>query len=132
MTERHSTESPGSTTVAGLVDHLSNADIRWDGTFVGPLPTIVSDEARQLLAIGDDAIPRLISALEDESRFVAIHVLLTLLSSVEYQTTPWNGLAIELSANGETRIDVRQRFELARRWRAWRQTTPRPRSLLSE
>jgi hypothetical protein len=132
MTELKSTEPLHSANIARMIDHLNNADIRWDGTFVGLVPTIVSDSARQLLASGDVAIPQLVSALEDESKFVAAHVLLTLLSAVEYHPAPWNGLAIELSADGESRIDARQRFELARRWRAWQQATPHPHSLLSE
>lgn len=129
MTELNSTEPPGSANIARMIDHLSNADIRWDGTFVGLVPTIVSDSARQLPAIGNDAVPQLVSALEDESKFVAAHVLLTLLSAVEYHTMPWNGLKVNLSPDGQARFDVGQRFELARRWRAWQQATPRPRSL---
>src|SRR5262245_16455033 len=132
MTEHRPTEPPDLSDATRLVDQLSNADIHWDGTFYGPMPTIVSDAARRLLAIGDDAVPLLISALENESQFVAAHVLLTLLSGVEYQTAPWNGLEIELSDDGEVRIDPRQRIELARRWRAWQGVTPRPRSLLPE
>ena len=129
MNAHHFTEQPDPAATARFVGQLSNADIRWDGTLVGLVPTIVSDAGRQLLDIGNDAIPQLLSVLEDESKFVAAHVLLTLLSDIEYHTEPWNGLAIELSADGKAHIDVRQRFELARRWRAWQQTTPRPRSL---
>jgi hypothetical protein len=112
-----------------MIDHINNADIRWDGTLIGLVPTVVGDSARQLLASGDVAVPQLVMALEDESKFVTAHVLLTRLSAVEYQTAPWNGLASELAADGEARVDPRQRFELARRWRAWQQATPRPRSL---
>lgn len=125
MTEHRPTEPPDPAAIARLVDQLSNADIRWDGTIVGLMPTIISDSARQLLAIGNDAIPRLVSTLEDESKFVAAHVLLTFLSGVEYQTVPWNGLAIELSPNDDPKIDENQRFELARRWRDWQDTMPR-------
>jgi hypothetical protein len=132
MTEHRPTEPSDPATIARLVDQLSNADIRWDGTYAGLVPTILSDAGRQLLEIGDDAIPQLLSALEDENKFVAAHVLLTLLSGIEYHTQPWNGLAIELAADGNAHVDARQRFDLARRWRAWQQTTPRPRSLPSE
>jgi hypothetical protein len=132
MTEHHPTEPRDLLDVVRLVDQLSNADVRWNGTLYGLVPTIVGDSARQLLARGDDAIPRIIDALEDESKFVAAHVLLTMLSGVEYHTAPWNGLEIDLSAGDEVRIDPRQRFELARRWRAWQGVTPRPRSLLPE
>jgi len=133
MAERHSTEPPDPANIATLVAQLSNADIRWDGTFVGLVPKIVTGSARQLLAIGnDDAIPQLIRALEDESKFVAAHVLLTFLSALEYRTTPWNGLNVDLLPDGQARFDVQQRFELARRWRAWHQAMPHPRSLPPE
>jgi hypothetical protein len=129
MTEHHTTEPHILPDVAGLVDQLGNADIRWNGTFYGLMPTIVGDGAKQLLASGSVAIPGLVSALEDESKFVAAHVLLTLLSGVEYHTAPWNGLEVELRAENEVHIDSRQRFELARRWLAWQQSEPHPRSL---
>ena len=129
MTEHDLSQSMDPATIARLVDQLSNEDIRWDGTLVGFVPTIVSDSARLLLTNSDAAIPQLVSALEDESKFVPAHVLLTLLSGVEYQTMPWNGLKVDLSADGKAHIDKRQRFELARRWGAWQKATPHPRSL---
>ena len=118
--------------IARMIDRLRNADIHWDGTFVGLVPTIVNDSARRLLASGDAAIPLLVDALQDESKFVAAHVLLTLLSGIEYHTTPWNGLAVEISPDGQARFDTRQRFELFRSWQDWQQTMPRPRSLRPE
>jgi hypothetical protein len=132
MTERRETEPENPADVVRLVDQLGNADIHWNGTFYGLMPSVVGDAARQLLNSDAVAIARLVDALEDESKFVAAHVLLTMLSGVEYHTAPWNGLEIELSAEDEVRIDPRQRFELARRWRAWQGVTPRPRSLWSE
>ena len=120
---------PPPSGIGPLVDRLGNDDVRWDGTLDGLQPTLAGDAARQLVDAGAAAIPPLIGALDDESRFVAAHVLLTLLSGVEHATAPWNGLEIELPAEGEPRIDPRQRFGLARRWRAWQATTPRPRAL---
>ncbi|TAH35242.1 MAG: hypothetical protein EYC70_13480 [Planctomycetota bacterium] len=118
-----------SADIAGWIDDLDNADIRWDGTLVGLVPAIGSGAARQLLAAGDVAVPQLIAALEDESRFVAAHVLLTLLSGVEYHTVPWNGLKVDIAPDGQARVDAGQRPALVRRWRTWQQATPRPRSL---
>lgn len=129
MTELNSNEPSVSASVASMIDRLNNADIRWDGTIFGLVPTIVSESAHQLLASGDVAIPLLLNTLEDESKFVAAHVLLTFISAVEYHTGPWNGLTVDLSPDGQAQFDIRQRFELARRWRAWQQATPRPRSL---
>jgi len=132
MTEMNSSQPHNPATIAPMIDRLKNSDIRWDGTFVGLVPTIVSESARQLLSAGDIAIPKLVGALEDESKFVAAHVLLTQLSGVEYHTSPWNGLKIDLLPDGQAHFDVHQRFELARRWRAWQQATPRLRSLPQE
>jgi hypothetical protein len=112
-----------------MVDDLSNADVRWDGTLVGFAPTVVGESARRLLSSGEGAIPALVGALDDELKFVVAHVLLTHLSGVEYHTTPWNGLEIDLSPDNEAQFDVGQRFELGRRWRAWQQATQRGRSL---
>ena len=132
MTEANSVEASGPANIARMIDDLNNAAISWDATFAGLVPTVVGDSARRLLACGDAAIPLLVDALEDESKFIAAHVLLTVLSGVEYYTTPWNGLEVDLSADGQARFDSRQRLELARLWRAWIQATPRPRSLLPE
>lgn len=131
MTELNSNKPLGSANIAHMIGHLNNGSIRWDGTFVGLVPTIVSDSTRQLLASGDLAIPQLISALEDESKFVAAHVLLTLLSGVEYQTLPWNGLVVDIAADGTVTIDPAQKFDLVKRWKRWHQTEPRPRVLPS-
>jgi hypothetical protein len=129
MTTSDAGEAPGSHSVAAMIDRLDNADIRWDGTYAGLAPTVVGESAQRLLASGSSAMPRLIDALADPSKFVAAHVLLTLLSGVEHQTQPWNGLALELMPDGQARFDVGQRADLGRRWRLWRQTTPPPRSL---
>jgi hypothetical protein len=132
MTEPHSSEAPNSAVVARLVERLGNGDINWDGTLDGYIPRIVGDAAQQLLATGVHAIPQLVGALDDEHKFIAAHVLLTMLSGVEYVAAPWNGLKIELSADNKARIDPNQRFELARHWRTWQNVTPSPRTLLRE
>jgi len=115
----------GRTGAATLINDLSNDDVRWDGTLVGLVPTIVGDSARRLLTSDEDVIPLLVEAVAEESKFVVAHVLLTLLSDTEHDATPWNGLRIDLTADGKTRVDAEQRFALARRWRAWQQAMPR-------
>jgi hypothetical protein len=60
---------------------------------------------------------------------VAAHVLLTLLSHVEYGTSPWNGLKIAIGSNGDVQFDPSQRADLAGRWLTWYKTKPHPRSL---
>ena len=129
MTDRDSEKQLDGPPVARMIEQLDNSDIRWDGTLVGLTPAIVGDAARQLLASGDPAIPDLIRVLEDESKFAAAHVLLTQLSGVEHGAIPWNGLTVDLSPDGQARVNPGERIDLLRRWRAWQQTTPRPRSL---
>jgi len=132
MTEDRSSALPDPSNLSELVDLLSNDNVVWDGTLDGFLPTIVGQPARQLLSIGSggyDAIPQLIGALEDERKFIAAHVLLTLLSGVQYDLTPWNGLKVDLSHDGLARFDVSQRVDLARRWHAWQMAQPHPQSL---
>ena len=114
-----------------MVDSISNTDIRWDGTFIGLTPTVVSDSARQVLAWGSRAAPQLVRALEDESRFVVAHVLLTLMSGAEHHAVPWNGLDLDLLPDGRVKVDARQRFELAQRWQRWLQASP-PRTSVPE
>ena len=81
-------------------------------------------------ADAEAVITELITALSDVNRFVAAHVLLTSLSHVEYSAFPsWNGLQVDIQADGNAIIDSEQRHELARRWRRWYQTTPRPSTL---
>jgi hypothetical protein len=108
-----------------LVGSLANADVRWDGTPVGLSPAL-SESARAVLDRGDAAFPALIDALRDESRFAVAHVLLTLMSGVRHGTVPWNGLDVDLNADGTARIDPAQRERLERRWRRWMESTPRP------
>ena len=108
---------------------LHNANVKWDGTYVGLQPSLSGVQLQPFLAAGDAAIPLLIDTLRDQGQFVAAHVLLTQLSGVVHATNPWNGLCVELSANGEVQIDAGQRFELARRWQTWWQTLPHPDTL---
>ncbi len=129
MNDNNSTRSSEYVDVKDRIGCLNNLDIRWDGTIYGVSPIIVSESARQLLKLGDVAIPGLLEALEEESKFVAAHVLLTLITAIEYHTTPWNGLTIELLPDGQTRFDALERFELARRWRDWFQCMPRTKML---
>jgi len=129
MPPSNAPEPLDSAAIVGMIDNLSNTDIRWDGTFVGLAPTVVSDSARQLLSSGAVVIPHLVKALEDDTKFVAAHVLLTLVAGVEHPTVPWNGLEVDLLPDGQVKVDAAQRFELARRWQKWQQSTPHPRAL---
>jgi len=99
---------------------LSNADVRWHGTRAGLTPQL-SDRASEIVDLGESAIPALMEALEDPNAFVAAHVLLTMIAGIGYATFPsWNGLVVDLDADGVPRIDPAQRRAIADRWRQWR------------
>jgi hypothetical protein len=112
------------------IEELSNADVEWEADFVGRAPTLTGEAARRLAELGEQAIPELLRALSDPGRFAAAHVLLTRLSGVEYQAYPeWNGLKVDIAADGTVTIDPDQRLDLAKRWEHWYNTEPRPETL---
>jgi|KBSMisStandDraft_5_1062788.scaffolds.fasta_scaffold2285425_1 hypothetical protein len=113
------------------VSDLNNDAVRWSGTRFGLLPTL-SQEAEAIVSEGEAVVPTLLNALADADRFVSAHVLLTKISGVEYETFPsWNGLEVDIAADGTVTIDSEQRFELARRWERWFHADPRPKKLPS-
>lgn len=106
--------------LGALVEGLSNADIVWDATLAGLTPTLGSPGSGRLLQLGRPAARRLVAAMSDPDRFVAAHVILTLASGMPTSTFPdWNGLVVEIDADGQVRIDPEQRFAMARRWQRW-------------
>jgi hypothetical protein len=109
------------------VDELSNADLQWDGTYVGLRAAVDSAEADRIRQRGDRAVPELIAALADEDRFAVAHVLLTEITRISHERFPtWNGLAVDIAADGTVTVEPAQRFDLARRWQRWYGTEPRP------
>ncbi len=113
-----------------LINKLSNADIQWDADFVGLSPTLKGNTAKRLMELGDQAISDLVEVLSDPGKFVTAHVILTQLSRVDYQTCPaWNGLVVDIAADGSTNIDPDQRLNLARRWELWYHTKPHSNTL---
>jgi len=75
---------------------------------------------------------QIIEALSDKDLFVSAHVLLTQISGLEHQVFPkWNGLELDIAADGTVTVDSEQRFDLARRWERWFHSEPRPKTLPS-
>lgn len=106
---------------------LSNADVQWEGTYIGLRPAVESAAAERIRRSGDSAVPELIAALEREESFAIAHVLLTEIARLSHERFPtWNGLAVDIAADGTVTIEPDQRFGLARRWRQWFETEPRP------
>ena len=112
------------------IKEMSNADVTWDGTYLGLTPIVDSEKSDRISLLGDQVIAELIAKLSDKNAFVAAHVFLTQLSGVEYEAFPtWNGLKVEILADGTVNIDPDMRFDLARRWDRWYQTKPRVKTL---
>jgi hypothetical protein len=113
-----------------LPDPLPTNDaVEWTGQRFGLHPYL--DVGSELGSAGPGGVealaPRLVGVLREPDRFVVAHVLLTRLTKVAHPTFPdWNGLAVELAADGSAHVDPAQREVLARRWAAWLATVPHP------
>jgi len=129
MSDIHADSSGDSAGLARDIARITNDDIHWEGTMIGLAPTVTGEAAHRVLQAGEDAIPGLLRALRNEHQFVAAHVLLTFISGVEYGTDPWNGLEVEISADGTVSIDPGQRVDLSDRWQRWASASPRPETL---
>ena len=114
-----SAKSPLESAVAA---QILNSDISWDGNYFGLTPKVNGMASKQLLAIGVKAEPSLVAALDDPERYAAAHVLLTQLQmnrgrKVEFSSSHWNHLRVELSPDGTVRLHPEQRSELKAFWR---------------
>jgi hypothetical protein len=120
----------GRPEVSALIDKLSNANVQWDGTPIGLMPTLTGTEANQILEMGDTTVPDLLVALSDPDKYVVAHVILTKLARLEYEAFPaWNGLEVVLAADGSVTIDPAQQSALIERWQLWHQSEPHPTAL---
>ncbi|GAA1857149.1 hypothetical protein [Myceligenerans crystallogenes] len=97
--------------------------VTWSAHAFGLTPALpaVDDTLRQA------DVGSLLGLLDDPDRFVTGHVLLTWASGVRHEAFPtWNGLAVDIRADGSVDIDPAQREDLRRRWHAWAAADPRP------
>jgi hypothetical protein len=112
-----------------LSDIPDNAAVQWGGTRFGLFPTL-SEDAERIMDEGPAAVPILMDAVTLPHIFITAHVLLTKITGVRHETFPsWNGLDVNIHATGDVEIDAEQRHRLAKRWRLYFQTEPRPASL---
>ena len=113
------TGSSASAETARLAARLDNADVDWDGTYSGLMPRVRGEAAERLIEFGPAADSALVRALGDPHRFAAAHVVLTTIhvTELELSASEWNGLRVDLPADGRTRLFPEQRAELQRRWR---------------
>ena len=101
---------------ADSVARLRNDDITWEGSLVGLVPDVTGPAASYLLTLGEDAVPFLLGAVSDTSKFAAAHVLLTEISGARLSDEGWNGLLVDLSADGRAHFDASQASALTALW----------------
>ncbi|GEL98045.1 hypothetical protein [Cellulomonas terrae] len=100
---------------------LAGGAVDWDGTDLGLLPRLPAEEEGRAVDVDQGDVPALLDALDSTETFVTAHVLLTRLAGGPNETFPtWNGLAVEIRADGSTHVDPAQRPAVAERWRRWR------------
>lgn len=114
---------------------ISNSDVRWDGSYVGLLPQF-SGAAKEILDNRAVDFKELVKALGDKRRFIAAHALLTMLTGhvIESPTgggidpvtgnilsgtefgAKFNGLRVDLFADGRVVIPENQQAGLIKKW----------------
>ena len=97
---------------------ISNADVAWDGTDLGIMPKVTRQGVLDVLASPDCSAPFLVDALLDPNRYVVAHVLLTDLSNEPWggDGGAWNGLHVQLYADGRTTFEGNDRQQLHTIW----------------
>ncbi|MDK1032753.1 MAG: hypothetical protein QGD94_12150 [Planctomycetia bacterium] len=110
---------PGLSSVQ-LCRQISNSGISWSGNYFGLWLDIVGPAEQEVVRRGDECVDDLKAALMDEARFVAAHVLLTRIvhNEIVLSSSMWNGLKVDLLADGSTQIDPSQREALVKLWLA--------------
>ncbi len=107
-------------TVESAALEIRNADVTWDGTLIGLVPSTQGQAVNFLSEHPSEARSHLIAALKDPKRFVVAHVLLTFSEKAkfEFSASRWNRLNVVLRANGTAEIDPEQRHDLYNFWQA--------------
>ncbi|MDB6052775.1 MAG: hypothetical protein JWN25_298 [Verrucomicrobiales bacterium] len=97
---------------------LNNADVHWDGNFLGLYPQLKGSAKVAAQLPQEQTKPYLLEALEDTNRFVVAHVLLSSMVSAASGTNAetWNGLKVNINAEGQAIIPMEQRSDIQRKW----------------
>ena len=99
-----------------LVAQIHNDHIKWDASIGGLILEPLQEPEKLVLRIGGPCRPYLLEALDDDSRFIAAHVLLTFITRrfAHSSHTEWEGLRINLGAQPE--IPSGQKEKIKRIW----------------
>lgn len=110
----------GGSDCEALVARIHNSHIRWDGNYFGLSVRSMSEAEQRVLSAGSKCRSALIATLADDSRFVAAHVLLIQMDGGDLQGSSaanWNGLKVELHADGRVEIPIEQKTSIQKRWK---------------
>lgn len=93
-------------------DPPTNADVRWAAHAFGLAPTLPPGTPTD--------VPTLLALLDDPDRFVVAHVQLTQVSGQLDELFPtYNGLPVDVRADGTVVVDTSVHAALRTRWHAW-------------
>ena len=100
------------------VQRLSNHDVQVDGNIIGLDVRIDGKAAEEIAKLGTIANASLQSALDDPKRFAAAHVHLTKINQNRYfvSASHWNGLELDLFADGSVDFHLEQIPKLKQYW----------------
>ena len=100
------------------IRRLSNTDVSVDGGFFGLDVRISGKSATYLKSLGVESNPWLQTALKDEKKFAAAHVLLVEINLPQqsFDASQWNQLRIDLLADGSTEFHPSQIPKLIEYW----------------
>jgi len=95
-----------STDCRALVAQIHNDHIDWNGHIGGLYVSGMGEVERSVQAAGSPCRPFLVEALDDDSRFVAAHVLLTHIQKKPWPVSgaEWNHLRIQLYTDGRVEV----------------------------
>jgi hypothetical protein len=124
------------------VQKIRNSDVRWSGDATGLCPKFSGASKRVLTGQSVD-FNGLVGALADERRYIAAHAVLSTLTGyviepqlggidpltgkalpgTEEALGKFNGLRVDLRADGTVAIPENQRANIARKWKEWLKST---------
>lgn len=124
------------------IQSIKNSDVRWDGNAVGLHPTF-NGMSKKVLEERTVDFNDPVRALGDERRYIAAHALLSTLTGhsiqpqlggidpltgnalagTEESLRHFNGLRVDLLADGTVAIPQNQQTQLTSKWKEWLKST---------
>ena len=103
-----------------LYESLDNDDIIWGANHFGITPDLVMNYQKRIEDSELYSNEILLKALFDEDKWIAAHVMLTFKlmnkESIPFDGSHWNGLKVDLFADGTVIIDKDQRVKIEQYW----------------